>query len=89
MTYALAVGGGSAGGTVANRLSEHFSVLLLEAGGEMNDWQQIPAMSLLMLSYPEIDWNHKTVSQKHCCLALPRNVGNFQGIIRERPHNSV
>lgn len=27
-----------------------------------------------ILGYPEIDWNHKTVSQKHCCWALPRNV---------------
>lgn len=44
------MGGGSGGGTVAARLSEQYSVLLLEAGGEMNDWQQIPAMSLLMLS---------------------------------------
>lgn len=58
---------------MAYRLSQHFNVLLLEAGGEMSDWQQIPSMSLLMLGYPEIDWNHKTEPQKHCAYALPRN----------------
>jgi choline dehydrogenase len=71
--FVFLVGGGSAGGIIAARLSEQFSVLLLEAGGEMSDWQQIPAMTLLMLSYPEIDWNFKTVSQKKSCFALPRN----------------
>jgi len=31
-------------------------VLLLEAGGRINPLQTIPAMSLMMLNYPEIDW---------------------------------
>lgn len=68
------VGGGSAGSVAAYRLSEFYDVLLLEAGGEMNDFQQIPAMSLLMLNYPEIDWSHKTVPQRHACYGSPRNV---------------
>lgn len=59
---------------VAYRLSEFYDVLLLEAGGEMNDFQLIPAMSLLMLNYPEIDWRHKTVPQKHSCWGSPKNV---------------
>ena len=71
-----AVGGGTGGGVLANRLSEsgHYKVLLLEAGGSINPFQSMPAMSLLMLNYPSIDWNHKTVPQKHACYALPNNV---------------
>lgn len=61
---------------MANRLAEsgQYKVLLLEAGGNINPMQTMPAMSLLMLNYPSIDWNHKTVPQKHCCYALPNNV---------------
>jgi choline dehydrogenase-like flavoprotein len=59
---------------LASRLSEKHKVLLLEAGGGLNPFQAIPAMSLLMLNYPQIDWKHKTVPQKNCCFALPHNV---------------
>lgn len=48
----IVIGGGSGGGVVANRLSQYYRVLLLEAGGRINPMQTIPAMSLLMLNYP-------------------------------------
>ncbi|CAL8111194.1 unnamed protein product [Orchesella dallaii] len=69
----IIVGGGTAGAVAAYRLSEYYDVLLLEAGGEMNDFQLIPAMSLLMLNYPEVDWRHKTVPQRHSCFGSPKN----------------
>lgn len=75
------MGGGTAGALTAYRLSELYDVLLLEAGGEINDFQLIPAMSLLMLNYPEIDWMHKTVPQKHSCWGSPKNVIFFKQII--------
>ncbi|CAG7818306.1 unnamed protein product [Allacma fusca] len=67
----IVVGSGSAGAVVANRLSVDYNVLLLEAGGEPNPFNVIPALSFLMLSHPEIDWLHKTVPQKKACYALP------------------
>ncbi|ODM98750.1 Oxygen-dependent choline dehydrogenase [Orchesella cincta] len=73
----IVIGAGSAGGVVASRLSEYYRVLLLEAGGRINPLQVIPALSLLMLNYPEIDWKHKTVPQKYSCFALPHNKSHW------------
>jgi len=50
------VGAGSAGCLVANRLSRHYNVLLLEAGGEPNPMQFVPGFAFFMLNYPEVDW---------------------------------
>lgn len=72
--YFFKVGGGSAGAVVANRLSQNYDVLLLEAGGEPNPWFAVPAMSFLMLNYPSHDWMYKTMPQKHSCYALPEKV---------------
>lgn len=38
----IVVGGGTAGALVANRLAEHYRVLLLEAGGTPMPFQSIP-----------------------------------------------
>ncbi|ODM94362.1 Glucose dehydrogenase [FAD, quinone] [Orchesella cincta] len=75
----IVVGSGSAGAVVANRLSQHYNVLLLEAGGEPNPWFSVPAMSFLMLNYPSHDWMYKTVPQKHSCGALPDRRSGWSG----------
>ena len=61
---------------MANRLSEDYNVLLLEAGGEPNPFTAIPGLAFLMLSHPEIDWLHKTIPQRKACLALPNKVNS-------------
>lgn len=70
----IIVGAGSAGAVVANRLSRHFRVLLLEAGGEQNPGMYVPSMSLLLLNRPEIDWSFVTEKQTMACLALKDQV---------------
>ncbi|KAJ8315326.1 hypothetical protein KUTeg_007476 [Tegillarca granosa] len=64
----IIVGAGSAGGVVANRLSEDpdTSVLLVEAGGDDADkfLIHIPAMFALNLGSKE-DWSYYTVPQKY------------------------
>ncbi|KAJ8883165.1 hypothetical protein PR048_015005 [Dryococelus australis] len=64
------VGGGAAGCTLANRLSEiaRWKVLLLEAGGEEPEWSQVPAYSSYTLT-PEshIDWGFRTAPSPLSC----------------------
>ncbi|KAF6199133.1 hypothetical protein GE061_007158 [Apolygus lucorum] len=66
----IVVGGGSAGSTLANRLSEILSwkVLLLEAGGQENDFTKTPVM-YPMLQSSQYDWNYTTTVQKDTCQA--------------------
>lgn len=59
---------------MANRLSEKFRVLLLEAGGEPFPMQSIPVLSPLMLGNPSLDWNFYTVPQKYSCYSLNNQV---------------
>ncbi|CAG7834533.1 unnamed protein product, partial [Allacma fusca] len=65
----IVVGSGSAGAVVANRLSEHHNVLLLEAGGHPMPLSYVPVLAINLLNYPEIDWMHLTVPQTGACLA--------------------
>lgn len=69
-----AVGAGSAGAVVANRLSEnpHIKVLLLEAGGYENWQSEIPIMAS-RLQMTAQDWKYYTEPQKHSCFALKEN----------------
>jgi choline dehydrogenase len=62
------VGGGSAGSVVANRLSEFYSVLLIENGGMSNPLSLIPALSMSLRNHPQTDWRHKTTPQSSACL---------------------
>lgn len=76
MSVKITVGAGSAGSLVANRLSANYSVLLLEFGGEPHPLHLLPAFSLFLLNYPQIDWQHRTVPQKYSTFAQNRQV-NF------------
>ncbi len=73
----IVVGGGSAGSVVANRLSKKYTVLVLDAGGEPNPLQYIPAFGLLFVNYPETDWMYKTVPQKYASLNSVNQVNKF------------
>jgi len=63
------IGGGSAGATVAARLSEEsrFSVLLLEAGLDEPTGTQIPSFFFNFIG-SEIDWQYNTESEDEACL---------------------
>lgn len=65
----IVVGSGSAGSVVATRLSEISSwrILLLEAGGEENEFSSIPAMLRETLS-SDLNWGYFSVPQKNGCL---------------------
>lgn len=74
----VAVGAGSAGAVLANRLSEdgHTKVLLLEAGGEESYVTEIPLTALLW-QRTRIDWEYQTVPQIGGCLGLEHHVCIF------------
>ncbi|KAH8032121.1 hypothetical protein HPB51_023231 [Rhipicephalus microplus] len=70
-----AVGGGSAGCVLANRLSANpsVSVLLIEAGGPEDATTDVPLYALLHYHGP-YDWNYVTEPQEHSCLSLKEHV---------------
>lgn len=65
----VVIGGGSAGATVASRLSEEprFSVLLLEAGLDEPTGTQIPSFFFNFIG-TDIDWQYNTESEDTACL---------------------
>ncbi|KAJ3657993.1 hypothetical protein Zmor_009762 [Zophobas morio] len=65
------VGAGTAGCILATRLSEirKISILLIEAGGEENDFNQIPGMWPYN-QFSEFNWGYYTIPQKHSCLGM-------------------
>lgn len=65
----VVIGGGSAGATVASRLSEEprFSVLLLEAGLDEPTGTQIPSFFFNFIG-TNIDWQYNTESEDTACL---------------------
>ncbi|PNF27347.1 Glucose dehydrogenase [FAD, quinone] [Cryptotermes secundus] len=67
----IIVGGGAAGCLLADRLSEvsEWNVLLIEAGGEENFLQDIPALASLSY-YTPANWGYKTEKSSTACLGL-------------------
>ncbi|XP_063917081.1 glucose dehydrogenase [FAD, quinone]-like [Zophobas morio] len=65
------VGAGSAGSVLATRLSEidSYNVLLLEAGGEEDDFSQIPSMSFYLI-FSDMNWGYFSTPQTNCCLGM-------------------
>ncbi|XP_046621945.1 glucose dehydrogenase [FAD, quinone]-like isoform X1 [Neodiprion virginianus] len=67
------VGAGSAGSVIAARLSKAGEkTLLLEAGGAVPPFLNIPVLTPL-LQQSVFDWQHVTVPQKHACKGLINN----------------
>ncbi|KAF5277891.1 hypothetical protein FQA39_LY06043 [Lamprigera yunnana] len=66
----IIIGAGSAGATIANRLSEDSfrNILLVEAGGSGSNFTDIPAMAPFVVGLPEYNWKSSSVPQKTCCL---------------------
>lgn len=93
----IVVGSGSAGGTLAARLSEdgRYRVLVLEAGGShKNILVSMPAGWGAMTYSPKFSWMHKTEPEKYAggrCMRMPRGklVGgssSINGMIYIRGH---
>lgn len=74
----IVVGAGSAGCTVANRLSENpnWNVLLIEAGQNENLFMDIPMVVHYLQSY-KINWGYKTEKSDKFCLGMKNNQCNW------------
>ncbi|XP_071540782.1 glucose dehydrogenase [FAD, quinone]-like [Panulirus ornatus] len=74
----IVVGSGSAGGVVAARLAEvsSWQVLLLEAGGPPPPESTVPAYNIALLG-SDVDWNYRTVPQKHGLRGFVNHTGHF------------
>lgn len=59
---------------MANRLSEKYKVLLLEAGGSPHPFQAVPLLSNYLLNYAQLDWRHVTMPQKQAFKGSVQNV---------------
>lgn len=68
------MGGGVTGSALANKLSERYTVLVLEAGPAPSPLHLVPTYAFLQFNEPAIDWAYKTVPQRRACFGLNNNV---------------
>lgn len=68
------VGAGVTGAVIANKLSQNFKVLLLEAGGEASPHTKLPIFAYIMFGKEPEDWKYVTVPQKYSSFGLENNV---------------
>lgn len=75
----IVVGAGTAGCTIANRLTENpmWTVLLIEAGHGENFMMDIPLFVLFMQRSEKLNWQYKTEKSENECLAMTNNQCNF------------
>lgn len=75
----IIVGAGTAGCTLANRLSENpkWKVLLLEAGRHENLVMDIPLLVNFLQLNRDINWGYQTHSSNGSCLAMKNNRCNW------------
>lgn len=73
------VGAGSAGCTLAARLSENpnWNILLLEAGSNENFFMDIPMAVHFLQGFEKINWGYKTEATNTSCLAMNGNQCNW------------
>lgn len=71
----IVVGAGSAGSTVAARLSEieQATVLLIEAGGHENLLVDVPLLAMFLQMDKNINWDYSTEPSDRYCTAMQNN----------------
>ncbi|XP_029176906.1 glucose dehydrogenase [FAD, quinone]-like [Nylanderia fulva] len=73
------VGAGTAGATVAARLSEipQIKVLLIEAGSNENLFMDIPIFAFSLQTSSNVNWKYRTKSSNRYCLGMNDNSCNW------------
>ncbi|XP_077275914.1 LOW QUALITY PROTEIN: glucose dehydrogenase [FAD, quinone]-like [Temnothorax americanus] len=71
----IVIGAGTAGATIAARLSEvpQIKVLLIEAGSSENLFMDIPIIAPIFQIYNKINWNYQTKSSHKYCRGIKNN----------------
>ncbi|XP_014210764.1 glucose dehydrogenase [FAD, quinone]-like [Copidosoma floridanum] len=71
----IVVGAGSAGATIASRMSElkNEQILLLEAGGHETLTMDVPLLALLMQFNKDINWDYRTDPSIKYCRGIENN----------------
>ncbi|XP_024888209.1 glucose dehydrogenase [FAD, quinone]-like [Temnothorax curvispinosus] len=71
----IIIGAGTAGATIAARLSEvpQIKVLLIEAGSSENLFMDIPIIAPILQIYSKINWNYQTKSSHKYCRGMKNN----------------
>ncbi|KAF2891390.1 hypothetical protein ILUMI_14783 [Ignelater luminosus] len=74
----IIVGAGAAGSVLTNRLTESgkFKVLVLEAGGQENDFTDVPGFAPYLVR-SDFNWGYKTIPQTNSCLGFRNKQCNY------------